>query len=115
MVPIPDYGVKRRTLKVKKPSNTLSTIAGRVLAVFTVLVMAAPVPQEANADLDRLKRQAEDAKEDIKRDKEDAKDDAKREKKDAKGDLKREKKDAKGDLKREKKDGKGDLKRDLKH
>ena len=86
---------------MRKSSNTLSTIAGRVLAVFTVCVLAFPFPQVANADLDRLKRQTEDAKEDIKRGKEDAKDDAKREKKDAKEDIKRDKKDAKGDVKRD--------------
>jgi F0F1-type ATP synthase membrane subunit b/b' len=76
-------------------------------SVFAMVVMGAMaylLPQEASADVDRLLRQADDAREDVNR-----------EKKDAKEDVKREKKDAKGDLKHEKKDAKGDVKRDLRH
>ena len=72
-----------------------------VSGVLAVSAMASLGPQEARADVDRLMRQAADAKEDINREKQDAKEDAKREKKDAKGDVKREKKDAKGDVKRD--------------
>lgn len=88
--------------------NMLNSIKSAVMtSVFAMAIMGATaylLPQAASADVDRLLRQADDAKEDVKR-----------EKKDAKGDVKREKKDAKGDIKREKKDAKGDVKRDLKH
>jgi hypothetical protein len=86
---------------MSKLHNIRLIIVSGMLAVFA---MASLGPQEARADLDRLKRQADDAKEDIQR-----------EKADAKGDVKREKKDAKGDVKREKKDAKGDVKRDIRH
>ena len=70
--------------------------AGLALVSFT--------PQVASADMDRLKRQVKDAKED-----------ARHEVKDAREDVDDEKKDAKDDVKREKKDAEDDVKRDLKH
>ena len=84
--------------------NIRLLIVSSVLAVVTVCALTFLAPQEASADIDRLMRRADDAREDINR-----------EKKDAKGDVRREKKDAKGDLKREKKDAKGDVKRDIRH
>ena len=83
---------------MKTLAGMKSVVAGSVLAVCTLVLM---VPQAVNADLDRLKRQADDAREDIQREKKDAREDAQREKKDAKGDVKREKKDARGDVKRD--------------
>jgi F0F1-type ATP synthase membrane subunit b/b' len=100
---------------MNKPNNTRSTILSRLLAVVAVCFLVYPVPQDASADVDRLMRQAADAKEDIHREKKDAREDINREKKDAKGDVKREKKDARGDVKREKKDARGDVKRDIRH
>jgi hypothetical protein len=70
---------------------TALVVAGFALASFT--------PQIASADLDRLKGQAKDAKDDADREKKDAKEDAKEDAKDAKEDAKRGKKDVKRDLK----------------
>jgi hypothetical protein len=70
----------------------------RLLAAAAVFTFASLASQQANADLDRLKRQAADAKEDIAREKADARGDAAREKADAGEDIRREKGDARGDL-----------------
>gem|GEM_PF-2926432 len=85
----------------------------RLLAAAAVFTFASLASQQANADLDRLKRQAADAKEDIAREKADAGEDIAREKADARGDAAREKADAGEDIRREKGDARGDLFRDI--
>jgi F0F1-type ATP synthase membrane subunit b/b' len=89
--------------------NSIWSVLARALGLVALCSLPYLAPPEALADLDRLRRQAADAKEDLNREKVDAKEDAE----DAKQDVHRDANDAKEDLEREKKDAKGDLKRDI--